>query len=220
MNLNINSGEIVAIVGPSGAGKTTLIDLMIGVLTPTSGQVNISSKTPLNALEQWSGAVAYVPQDIVITNGTFRENVLLGYADSDLMNPLIEKAIKRAQLGELVEELPEGLNTRVGDAGNRLSGGQRQRLGIARAMLTEPKILILDEATSALDGESEVKIGLALSEMRSQTTVVIIAHRLSSLRHADRVVYINHGKIQAEGTFGEVRKLVPDFDVQAKLMGL
>jgi ATP-binding cassette, subfamily B, bacterial PglK len=220
MNLNINSGEIVAIVGPSGAGKTTLIDLMIGVLTPTSGQVNISSKTPLDALEQWSGAVAYVPQDIVITNGTFRENVLLGYADSDLMNPLIENALKRAQLGELVEELPEGLNTRVGDAGNRLSGGQRQRLGIARAMLTEPKILILDEATSALDGESEAKIGLALSEMRSQTTVVIIAHRLSSLRHADRVVYINHGIIQAEGTFEEVRKLVPDFDVQAKLMGL
>jgi ATP-binding cassette, subfamily B, bacterial PglK len=136
------------------------------------------------------------------------------------MNPLIDKAIKRAQLKELVDEFPEGLNTRVGDAGNRLSGGQRQRLGIARAMLTEPKILILDEATSALDGESEAKIGLALSEMRSQTTVVIIAHRLSSLRNADRVVYLNHGKIQADGSFEEVRRSVPDFDVQARRMGL
>ncbi|HCP72657.1 MAG TPA: hypothetical protein DIT91_04425 [Actinobacteria bacterium] len=220
MNLNINAGEIVAIVGPSGAGKTTLIDLMIGVLTPTSGEVFIGSKPPLHSLEKWSGAVAYVPQDIVITNGSFRDNILLGYADSHFMNPLIDKAIKRAQLKELVDEFPEGLNTRVGDAGNRLSGGQRQRLGIARAMLTEPKILILDEATSALDGESEAKIGLALSEMRSQTTVVIIAHRLSSLRNADRVVYLNHGKIQADGSFEEVRRSVPDFDVQARRMGL
>jgi ABC-type multidrug transport system fused ATPase/permease subunit len=220
MDLNINSGEIVAIVGPSGAGKTTLIDLMIGVLNPTSGEVLIGSKPPLHSLEEWSGAVAYVPQDIVITNGSFRDNILLGYADSILMDPLIDKAIKRAQLKELVEGFPEGLNTRVGDAGNRLSGGQRQRLGIARAMLTEPKILILDEATSALDGESESKISLALSEMRSQTTVVLIAHRLSSLRNADRVLYLNDGRIQAEGSFDEVRKIVPDFDNQAKLMGL
>ena len=220
MNLNINAGEIVAIVGPSGAGKTTLIDLMIGVLTPTLGEVFIGSKPPLYSLEKWSGAVAYVPQDIVITNGSFRDNILLGYADSHLMNPLIDKAIKRAQLKELVDDFPEGLNTRVGDAGNRLSGGQRQRLGIARAMLTEPKILILDEATSALDGESEAKIGLALSEMRSQTTVLIIAHRLSSLRNADRVLYLNDGRIQADGTFEEVRQLVPDFDTQAKVMGL
>jgi ABC-type multidrug transport system fused ATPase/permease subunit len=220
MNLNINSGEIVAIVGPSGAGKTTLIDLMIGVLPPTSGEVLIGSKPPLNSLEKWSGAIAYVPQDIVITNGSIRDNILLGYADSSSMGPLIDKAIKRAQLKELVDGFPEGLNTRVGDAGNRLSGGQRQRLGIARAMLTEPKILILDEATSALDGESEAKIGLALSEMRSQTTVVIIAHRLSSLRNADRVVYLNHGRIHAEGTFEEVRLRVPDFDIQARRMGL
>lgn len=220
MNLNINAGEIIAIVGPSGAGKTTLIDLMIGVLIPTSGEVFISSKPPLQSLEKWSGAVAYVPQDIVITNGSFRDNILLGYADSHLMDPLIERAIKRAQLKELVDDFPQGLSTRVGDAGNRLSGGQRQRLGIARAMLTEPKILILDEATSALDGESEAKIGLALSEMRSQTTVVIIAHRLSSLRNADRVVYLNHGKIQADGSFEEVRRSVPDFDVQARRMGL
>ncbi len=220
MNLEINAGEIIAIVGPSGAGKTTLIDLMIGVLTPTSGEVLIGSKPPLYSLEKWSGAVAYVPQDIVITNGSFRDNILLGYADSHLMDPLIEKAIKRAQLKELVDGFQEGLNMRVGDAGNRLSGGQRQRLGIARAMLTEPKILILDEATSALDGESEAKIGLALNEIRSQTTVVIIAHRLSSLRNADRVLYLNHGKIQADGTFEEVRRSVPDFDVQARRMGL
>lgn len=220
LSLHLNAGEIVAIVGPSGAGKTTLIDLMIGVLIPTSGRILVGSEVPLSALEKWPGAVAYVPQDIVITNGTIRDNILLGYADSESVDSLILSAIKRAQLDEMVEMLADGLNAKVGDAGNRLSGGQRQRLGIARALLTEPRILILDEATSALDGESEAKIGLALNEMRKETTVVIIAHRLSSLRSADRVIYLSNGKVQADGTFEEVRNRVPDFDSQAKLMGL
>ena len=220
MSLKVNEGEIVAVVGPSGAGKTTLIDLMIGVLSPTSGEVLLSSKSPLDALEQWSGAVAYVPQDVVITNGTVKDNVLLGFQDSELMEPLINSALKRAQLLDLINELPSGLNSRVGDAGNKLSGGQRQRLGIARALLTNPRVLILDEATSALDGESEAKISQALNDMRTVTTVILIAHRLSSVRNSDRVVYIDRGKIVAQGTFEEVRLLVPDFDIQAKLMGL
>ncbi len=220
MSLKVNEGEIVAVVGPSGAGKTTLIDLMIGVLSPTSGKVLLSSKGPLDALEQWSGAVAYVPQDVVITNGTIKENVLLGFKDSELMEPLINSALKRAQLLELINELPNGLNSDVGDAGNKLSGGQRQRLGIARALLTNPRVLILDEATSALDGESEAKISQALNGMRTITTVILIAHRLSSVRNSDRVIYIDGGKIVAQGTFEEVRLQVPDFDIQAKLMGL
>ena len=218
--LEILPGTSVAFVGPSGAGKTTIIDILLGVLTPDSGNVSISGVTPSQAVTKWSGAVAYVPQDVIIAAGTFRENVALGFPLESATNDLVMSALKIAHLHKFVESLPQGMDTQVGERGAKISGGQRQRLGIARAMFTRPSLLVLDEATSSLDAETEDSISKAISSLRGSTTVVMIAHRLSTVRNADLVVYMNGGKILAKGTFEEVRKIVPEFDKQARLMGL
>ena len=220
VTLAIPAGTSVAIVGPSGAGKTTLVDIMLGVLTPDTGSVLVSGSPPLIAAAKWPGAVSYVPQDVVITSGTIRENIGLGYPVSEATDELVNSALKVAHLDEFVSNLPDGIDTQVGERGAKISGGQRQRIGIARAMFTRPKLLVLDEATSSLDGETEASISEAIHEMRGSTTVLIIAHRLSTIRNADQVVYLSSGKIVATGTFEEVRKAVPNFDYQAKIMGL
>ena len=220
INLKIANGESVALVGPSGAGKTTLVDVLLGVLTPDFGTIKISGIAPLEAFAKWQGAVSYVPQDVIISNGTVRENVSLGFPIQLAEDEIVWRALELAQLADFVRELPMGLDTRVGDRGTKISGGQRQRLGIARAMFTKPMLLVLDEATSSLDGETESNISDSIRNLHGKVTVVMIAHRLSTVMHADRVVYMNNGKIQAQGTFKEVRQSVPDFDRQAALMGL
>jgi len=219
-SLSINEGEIVAIVGPSGAGKTTLVDILLGVISPDSGSVFISGLEPQLSVAQWPGAISYVPQDVVITNGTIRENVAMGYPKLLASDELVYRALETAQLKKVLQSLDLGLESYVGDRGAKLSGGQRQRLGVARALLTNPKLLVLDEATSALDGETENQIASAINEMKGSVTVVLIAHRLSTVRSADRVIYMQGGKILAEGSFEEVRERVPNFDKQARLMGL
>jgi ABC-type multidrug transport system fused ATPase/permease subunit len=220
INLKILNGESVALVGPSGAGKTTLVDVLLGVLTPDCGTIRISGVEPLKAFARWQGAVSYVPQDVIISNATIRENVSLGYPVELAKDEIVWRALELAQLDEFVRELPNGLDTRVGDRGTKISGGQRQRLGIARAMFTQPKLLVLDEATSSLDGETESNISESIRHLHGKVTVVMIAHRLSTVRFADRVIYMKNGRVQAEGTFEAVRKSVPDFDRQAILMGL
>jgi ABC-type multidrug transport system fused ATPase/permease subunit len=220
INFEIANGESVALVGPSGAGKTTLVDVILGVLTPDFGSVSISGVEPLKAFGKWQGAVSYVPQDVLISYGTVRENVSLGFPIDLAEDEIVWRALELAQLAEFVKELPMGLDTHVGDSGTKLSGGQRQRLGIARAMFTNPKLLVLDEATSALDGQTEADISMAIQGLKGSVTVIMIAHRLSTVRNADQVVYMEKGKIVARGTFEEVRTEVPDFDSQAKLMGL
>ena len=220
ISLTIRPGASVAFVGPSGAGKTTLIDVLLGVLNPDEGSVVISGLPPLLAVAKWPGAVSYVPQDVIISAGTIRENVALGYPAKEATDELVMSALKVAHLDQFVSNLPKGLDTEVGERGAKISGGQRQRLGIARAMFTRPHLLVLDEATSSLDGETEASISQAIHELRGSTTVVLIAHRLSTVRNADIVVYLAEGKIMAKGTFDEVRHAVPDFDRQARLMGL
>lgn len=219
-SLEIPAGISVAVVGPSGAGKTTLIDLILGVLPPDKGFVTISTLSPLLAFTKWPGAVSYVSQDVVIANTTVRANVSLGYPIEFSSQELVMDALSAANLTNMKEEMILGLETRVGERGAHLSGGQRQRLGIARAMFTKPHLLVLDEATSALDGETESGISDAIRVLRGVTTVIMIAHRLSTVRDADLVVYLADGKIISTGSFDEVRIAVPDFDNQAKLMGL
>jgi ABC-type multidrug transport system fused ATPase/permease subunit len=220
VSLVISAGKSVAFVGPSGAGKTTIIDIFLGVLIPEEGSVQISGLPPQLAVAKWPGAVSYVPQDVVIVGGSIRENVALGYPLSEATDELVMSALKVAQLESFIASLPNGIDTQVGERGTKISGGQRQRLGIARAMFTRPNLLVLDEATSSLDGETEAGISEAIHALRGATTVVMIAHRLSTVRDADIVVYMDKGRVSAVGTFNEVREDVPDFDRQAKLMGL
>ena len=220
LSLIIQPGMTVAIVGPSGAGKTSLVDLILGVISPDLGSVLISGKPPLEAITTWPGSISYVPQDIQIINGTIAANVSMGFQNDSQFIERINDSIKIAKLTNYVSQLELGINTHVGDRGTKLSGGQRQRLGIARALFTNPKLLILDEATSSLDGQTEFDINESIQALKGSTTVLMIAHRLSTVRNADLVVYLEKGKLLASGTFTEVRNLIPDFDKQAKLMGL
>ena len=220
INLFVPAGQHLAISGSSGAGKTTLVDLILGVLNPVSGLIEIAGLNPLQAFKDWPGATAYIPQDIAIVNGTIWENVALGFLFEPTHETHIWDALKLAHLDEYVRNFPEGLQTQVGEHGHKLSGGQRQRLGIARALFTKPKILVMDEATSALDGETESDIANAIKSLRGKTTVLIIAHRLSSVKNADQVIFMSNGAITAKGTFTEVMENAPEFKRQANLMGL
>jgi ABC-type multidrug transport system fused ATPase/permease subunit len=220
INLSIKSGTTCAIVGPSGSGKTTLVDLILGMFAPASGDISVSGDSPLVATHRFPGAVGYVPQDVSIIQGTIRENIALGFPLEESTDLRINRALEAAHLLEFVKGLPNGVDTEVGPRGSKLSGGQRQRLGIARAMFTQPKLLILDESTSALDAQTEVLVSEAISSIPYEITTIVIAHRLSTVRFADQVVYLHDGKIQAKGNFESVRSLIPDFDNQAKLMGL
>lgn len=220
VSLVIEPGIVAAVVGSSGAGKSTLVDLLLGNLTPQSGEVTVSGVRTNQVIARWPGAIAYVPQDTLIFEGTIRENISVGYPTSEATDLRIESALRTAQLYDFVRSLPKGADTFVGDRGNQLSGGQRQRLGIARALFTRPKLLVLDEATSALDGQTEHEFTLALEAIKETTTVILIAHRLSSIKHADTVIYLEDGKIMAQGSFAGVRASMPNFDKQANLMGL
>ncbi len=220
LNLSINPGETVAIVGPSGGGKSTLIDLILGIYVPTSGEIKLSGYAPSQSITKWPGAIGYVPQEVVLMSGSIAENISSGFETSEISEALVEDALKLAQLHDFVLSLPLGSGTDVGERGGKLSGGQRQRVGIARAMFTKPKLLVLDEATSALDGQTESEISEAIQGLKGKVTLMLIADRLSTVQKADRVIYLQTGTIIAQGTFDEVRKAVPDFDKQSYLMGL
>ncbi len=220
ISFKIKSGDFVAFVGNSGAGKTSLADILLGVITLSSGNVLISGVSPLEAVSTWPGSISYVPQDISISNGTVRENVSLGYPASEVDDSQIWASLRAAEMEDFINSLPNKLDTQVGERGTSLSGGQRQRLGIARALFTNPFLLVLDEATSALDGETEASIAQTLVKLRGKTTVIMIAHRLSTIMDADCVYYLENGTLKASGTFNEVRGKVEEFDRQAKIMGL
>lgn len=220
LTVEILPGQHVAVVGPSGAGKSTLVDLILGLLSPQRGQIAISSIDAKDCLTNWPGAIAYVPQDIMVLNGSIRENVCMGYTQGEVPEDRIWEALSVAKLSEVVSQLPDLLEHQVGDRGTKLSGGQRQRLGIARAMLTKPKLLVLDEATSSLDGQVELEITETLAMLDGDVTRITIAHRLSTIRDADLVIYLSDNHKTTIGTFEEVRNKVPDFDSQATIMGL
>lgn len=220
LDLTIAQGTTCAIVGPSGSGKTTTVDLILGMFDPSSGKIRVSDLAPTAAIESYPGAIGYVPQDVVVIQGSIRENVALGFPILEARDDRVYRALDIAQLSEFVKSLPAGIDTQVGPRGSKLSGGQRQRLGIARAMFTQPRLLILDESTSALDAQTELLVTEAVNSIPYEITVVVIAHRLSTVRFADQVVYLDSGKLISKGSFEEVRSQVPNFDNQAKLMGL
>lgn len=219
-SVSLASGESLALVGPTGAGKSTLADLVLGVLEPEIGAVRVSGMRPTDAVSRWPGAMSYVPQEVIVLNGTIRDNVALGLPTDAVDDDIIWEALERSHLADMLRREREGLDTTVGEHGVRLSGGQRQRLGLARALYTRPRFMVLDEATSALDAETEKAVTDALQELSGDVTLVIIAHRLATIRHCTQVVYVEGGRIQSRGTFEEVRAAQPNFNRQAELLGL
>jgi len=220
VSFEVQDGSTIALVGPSGCGKSTLVDAIMGIIETKPGSVLISGKRPSEAIAIWPGAISYVPQEVLISDETIRANVALGYSEDEISDAQIWRALEFAQLGEFVRALPLQLATRVGERGAKLSGGQRQRIGIARAILTQPRLLVLDEATSTLDSQTEFDISESISKLKGRTTILMIAHRLATVKNADTILYIENGQILAHGTLSEVRKLAPNFDRQAKLLGI
>jgi ATP-binding cassette subfamily C protein len=220
IDLEIVTGEWLAIVGPSGAGKTTLVDLLLGILKPTKGKVEISGLDPELCIKNWPGSISYVPQESFIFDASIEENIALGVDSSQIDIDQIVSCLKLVGLHDYMKTNSEGTKFQVGELGSKLSGGQRQRLGIARALYTNPKLLILDEATSALDGSSEKIITECLSAMRGNVTIISIAHRLSTVVNANRVIYVEKGRIEASGTFQDIRNQVPNFESEAKISNI
>jgi ABC-type multidrug transport system fused ATPase/permease subunit len=220
LSFDVHEGSVTSIVGPSGSGKSTLADLMLGILLPDAGSIILSNQSIGQSVKDWPGALSYVPQEVALMNGTIRENVAMGFAAEFVPEAKILEALEMAQLKDFALSLPEGIDTLIGERGTRLSGGQKQRLGIARALFTKPKFIILDEATSSLDGLTENDISSAIQKLRGAVTVVMIAHRLSTVKSSDQIIYLSNGRLISKGSFEQVRSAVPDFDHQAQLMGL
>jgi len=220
VDVSVAPGTSVALVGSTGAGKSTLADVILGVLEPDEGEVLLGSLPPRAAIDHWPGAIAYVPQSVALVYGTVRDNVALGLPRDLVSDDLVWEALARARIDDFLRDTRDGLDTAIGERGVRLSGGQRQRLGIARALYTRPLLLVLDEATSALDAETEQAIVQTLNDLEGEVTTITVAHRLATVRRADQLLYLESGRITAQGTFEQVRETVPDFDRQAALLGL
>lgn len=218
IDLTIHMGTHVALAGSSGAGKSTLVDILLGLLVPQEGTMRVGDQALEDVLADWRSRVGYVPQDVSLFNGSIAQNVALAWG-STIDEDRVRECLRRAQLLDAVEERG-GLGTLVGERGLAFSGGQRQRLGIARALYTDPLILVMDEATSALDTATEEAVTHALRELHGEVTVVTVAHRLSTIRHADVVCFMTGGTIAARGTFEEVVAAHPEFAHQADLAGL
>lgn len=213
-------GESLAIVGPSGSGKTTLADLILGLLPPLRGTLTIGGVPAHLAVLQSPASAAYVPQDVFLANESIAYNIALGVHPKDIDAARVWQVLEQVGLASYVHDHREGLSTMVGEGGVRLSGGQRQRIGIARALYSDPRLLVLDEATSSLDSQTESEITQVIDQTRGTTTLVVIAHRLSTVRSVDQILYLDGGRQRALGSFDDVRRANPDFDEQARLLGI
>jgi ATP-binding cassette, subfamily B, bacterial PglK len=204
ISLEIKKGESVGFIGKSGAGKTTLVDVILGLLIPQNGDIKVDDISIYEELRSWQNTIGYVPQSIFLIDDTLEKNIAFGLPDELIDREKLDRAIKSAQLTELMEQLPEGLKTMVGERGVLLSGGQRQRVGIARALYHEREILVFDEATAALDNKTEGLVTEAIQSLKGTKTMIIIAHRLSTIEHCDRIYEIEKGQIIKVGSYQEI----------------
>ena len=206
VSLQILKGETIGLIGPSGSGKTTLVDVLLGLLEPQSGNIQINGQPLKDNLEEWRSQVAYLPQQVFLIDNSLRGNVALGEEESEIDEIRLREALRQARLTELVEQLPQGVNTILGERGVRLSGGQRQRVALARAFYHGRSVLVMDEATSALDNETEKEIVAEIQRLKGQKTMIVIAHRLTTVQHCDRIYRLEQGRILEEGTPDQVLK--------------
>jgi len=211
VSFTIPKGKAIAFVGESGAGKTTIVDLLLGLMKPTKGAITVDGKDIHENLAGWQQNIGYIPQSIYLSDDTLRRNIAFGLPDKEIDNEKVMRAIESAQLGKLLKSLPEGLETRIGEHGTRISGGQRQRVGIARALYHNPEVLVMDEATSALDNITEQQVTRAIESLMGERTIIMIAHRLTTVMNCDRLYLMEEGKIIQEGTYQELVKSSQQF---------
>ena len=204
VNFEIKEGDFTVLLGLNGAGKTTLVDVILGLLYPEGGEIMVDNVSIYKDIRSWQNLIGYIPQSIFLMDDTVEKNIAFGVPDHLIDGEKLNNAIKSAQLEELVEQLPNGIKTSVGERGVRLSGGQRQRIGIARALYHEREILVLDEATSALDNETEGLLNEAIKSLAGKKTLIIITHRLSTIEHCDNVYLLEKGRVSKSGSYQEV----------------
>jgi ABC-type multidrug transport system fused ATPase/permease subunit len=212
LSFDIRAGESFGIIGKTGSGKSTLLDVILGILESDSGTVLVDGVLLAQRRDEWQRSIGYVPQDVYLVDDTLRANVALGWYSDDVDEDRVHEAVRLAELNEVVASLPDGLDTRVGERGVRLSGGQRQRVGLARALYTRPSVLVLDEATSNLDQVTERQIVQTLTELRGGLTMIVVTHRIASVRNCDRILHLEEGSMRALGSFDAVCGSLPATD--------
>ncbi len=220
LSISIPKGQLVGIVGHSGAGKTTFVDLLLGLLNPSSGKILADGVDITTSIKAWRKNIGYIPQNIYLFDDTIRANIAFGYFPDRIDDDRILKVLKAVQLEEFVSQLPAGLDTFVGESGVRLSGGQRQRIGIARALYRNPRLLIMDEATSALDNQTEKAVTDAIEKLSKNRTVIIIAHRLTTIQKCDVIYMMGKGKIICQGTYEYLLNNSPEFQKLAMVTNI
>lgn len=204
INITIPRGKAVAFVGASGAGKTTMVDLILGLLEPVNGEILVDGINIQDELSAWQRNIGYIPQSIYLADETLRANIAFGLPEKEIDDEKVKRAVKLAQLETLIKQLPEGLDTQIGELGTRLSGGQRQRVGIARALYHNPQVLVMDEATSALDNITEKQITRAIEALKGGQTLIMIAHRLTTVKNCDKLYFMSEGRIVQGGTYQDL----------------
>jgi len=204
ISFKIGKGESIGLIGKSGAGKTTLVDVILGLLEPTSGDLLLDGVSIYDNFRAWRNLIGYIPQSIFLMDDTVEKNIAFGVPDDLIDRQKVAKVIKMAQLTDLIDNLPDGLRTFVGERGVRLSGGQRQRIGIARALYHDSEILVLDEATAALDNETERLVSESIQHLSGIKTLIIIAHRLSTVEHCDQIYVLEGGRLARSGSYQEI----------------
>jgi ATP-binding cassette, subfamily B, bacterial PglK len=211
-NLTIQKGARIGFVGSTGSGKTTALDLLMGLLTPTEGELLVDGELVTgNRVRVWQQSIAHVPQNIFLADATLSENIAFGVTHEATDPDRVRRAARQAQIADFIESRPEGYNATVGERGVRLSGGQRQRIGIARALYKQARVLVFDEATSALDTATEQSVMDAIEGLNRDLTIVLIAHRLSTVRRCDTIVQLEHGRVAAQGTYEQLLERSPSF---------